>query len=81
MTYFSSGFWEPKYFSDYWQPATGGGPILGYVSGSFFGVASFSGTLLLEAGLEGLTMVHSINRGDGLIYLEENGRSGVTDSG
>lgn len=43
-SHFGSGFWPDDYFGLYFQPEAGG-VVIGSLSGSFAGAASFSGTL------------------------------------
>jgi hypothetical protein len=43
-SHFGSGFWPDDYFGLYFQPEAGG-VIIGTLSGSFAGAASFAGTL------------------------------------
>ena len=50
-SHFGSGFWPDDYFGLYFQPEAGG-VIIGVLSGSFAGAASFAGTLEQPAAQE-----------------------------
>jgi hypothetical protein len=50
-SHFGSGFWPDDYFGLYFQPEAGG-VIIGTLSGSFAGAASFAGTLEQPAAQE-----------------------------
>jgi hypothetical protein len=44
-SHFGTTFWLDDYWGSYFQPESGGGAIIGALSGSFAGTATFSGTI------------------------------------
>ena len=80
-SYFGSGYWPGTYFSIYWQSSSGGGPIIGALSGEFIGTSLFTGTLGFLGGNIGISPSDGLSRGISLIFLSEIGSISLEDYG